>query len=427
MTLFNNNSSLVPLAERCRPLTLKEYMGQSHLIGDGKILYRMIEEKRLFSMILWGPPGCGKTTIARIISDTLNLDPYYLSAVSAGVADVRKIIEKGRSNRLHGVASLLFLDEIHRFNKAQQDSILQAVESGDIILIGATTENPSFSIISPLLSRARVFKLNPLTQSELRLILDQAIETDSLLSLYTVPDELRPAIVAGGGGDARKMFNLLESACALSAGNTVDEDAVTQAVATASNYYDRSGERHYDTISAFIKSIRGSDPDATVYYLARMLHGGEDPLYIARRMVVHAAEDIGNASPTALTIAVSTMDAVKNIGMPEARIVLSQCAIFLASSPKSDACCTAIDEALALVKDDYAEIPMHLRNAPTKLMEEFGYHKGYKYPHDYPGNFVDENYFPEEHKGLVLYRPGVNGSEKSIKERLLQLWPGRKR
>ncbi|MBN2435045.1 MAG: replication-associated recombination protein A [Spirochaetes bacterium] len=427
MTLFNDNSSLVPLAERCRPHTLKKYIGQLHLVDNDKILFRMIEEKRLFSMILWGPPGCGKTTLARIISDTLNLDPHYLSAVSAGVADVRKIIEKGRTNRLHGIASLLFLDEIHRFNKAQQDSILQAVESGDIVLIGATTENPSFSIIPPLLSRARVFKLEPLKTGELRSILDNAIKNDSLLKIYDIADNLRDEIVKGGGGDARKMFNLLESACALSLGQTLTVDAVEQAVAASSYYYDRSGERHYDTISAFIKSIRGSDPDATIYYLARMLNGGEDPLYIARRMVVHAAEDIGNASPTALTIAVSTMTAVKNIGMPEARIVLSQCALFLASSPKSNASCMAIDEALDFVKSDVAQIPMHIRNAPTKLMEEFGYHKGYKYPHDYPGNFVQENYFPEELKDKVFYNPSENGSEKSIKERLAQLWPRRNR
>lgn len=425
MSLFNNNSSLVPLAERCRPPLLDGYVGQTHLVGKGKILYRMIEEKRPFSMIFWGGPGCGKTTLARIISESLNLDTHYLSAVSAGVADVRKIIEKGRANRIHGVATLLFLDEIHRFNKGQQDSILQAVESGDIILIGATTENPSFSIIPPLLSRARVFKLNPLSYDELLSILNSALQSDPLLSLYLLSDSLKSDVVHGGGGDARKMLNLLESACSISPSHELSKELIDQVVATSAQYYDRSGDRHYDTISAFIKSIRGSDPDATIYYLARMIHGGEDPVYIARRMIVHASEDIGNASPTALTMAVSTLTAVQNIGMPEARIVLAQCALFLASSPKSNASYEAIDEALEVAKSSNYEIPLHIRNAPTELMASLGHHKGYQYPHDFPGNFVKEKYMPKELQGRKFYRPTKSGSEEAIGRRIDELWPER--
>ena len=420
-----NNSSITPLAERCRPVSISNYIGQEHITGEGKLIYNLIKSGRVFSMILWGDPGTGKTTLARIIAESCEVEYHYLSAVSAGVADVRKVITLGEKNRRAGVQTLLFLDEIHRFNKAQQDAVLGAVESGDIVLIGATTENPSFSVISPLLSRTRVLKLNRLSDDSLKKILQNAIEHDPLLKKRDLgfEDGAKETLILVGNGDARRMLNVLEVACFISGSGSVTADAVEEAFENTMIYYDRKGDRHYDTISAFIKSMRGSDPDAAVYYLSKMILAGEDPEFIARRMIIFASEDIGNAAPNALSMAVTTFTAVKNIGMPESEIILSQCAVFLASSPKSNASYKAIKEAKIVAASDNREVPMHLRNAPSDLMKKTGYGKGYKYPHDYAGSFIDENYLPADLKGTVFYRPTFNGSEKVLKERLEKLWP----
>jgi putative ATPase len=422
MSLFNSQQSFSPLAERLRPLDLDHYVGQKHLVGEGTLVDTILKQGTLFSMILWGPPGCGKTTLARIIAEKLNLDTHYMSAVSASVSDVRKVIEKGKTNRAYGVGTLLFLDEIHRFNKAQQDSVLHAVEAGDIVLIGATTENPSFSVISPLLSRARVLKLNQLDDDELASLLENALTGDPVFEGVTIEDEAKRALLTASSGDGRKLLNMLDASLSLGT-KAISLETVHNVIKTSATYFDKKGEHHYDTISAFIKSMRGSDPNAAVYYLACMLQGGEDPLFIARRMVVFASEDVGNASPTALTLAVSTMTGVQNIGMPEARILLSQCAVFLASSPKSNASYAAINSAMDLASRESAEIPLKLRNAPTKLMAELGYKEGYKYPHDYPGSFVSEEYLPDKHKDKLFYQPTSNGSEDAISKRLAALWP----
>jgi len=422
-----NNSSITPLAERCRPVSLNDYIGQEHITGKGKLVHNIIKTGKAFSMILWGDPGTGKTTLAKIIAESCEMEYHYLSAVSAGVADVRKVISSGEKNRRAGFQTLLFLDEIHRFNKAQQDAVLGAVESGDIVLIGATTENPSFSVISPLLSRARVLKLNRLSDDSLKKILLNAIDCDPVLKERDIEFEegVRETLTQLGNGDARRMLNLLEVACFISGSGPVTADAVKEAFENTMIYYDRKGDRHYDTISAFIKSMRGSDPDAAVYYLSKMILAGEDPEFIARRMVIFASEDIGNAAPNALNMAVTTHTAVKNIGMPESEIILSQCAVFLASSPKSNASYKAIKEAKSAAASDNREIPLHLRNAPTDLMIKSGYGKGYKYPHDYDGSFVDEEYLPPDLIGKVFYRPTSHGSEKVLKERLEKLWPSR--
>lgn len=420
---------ITPLAERCRPSSLEEYVGQEHLTGKGRIIHAAVNGGRAFSMILWGDPGTGKTTLAKIIAEGCGMEYHYLSAVSSGVADVRKVIASGEKNRSMGRQTLLFLDEIHRFNKAQQDAVLGAVESGDIVLIGATTENPSFSVISPLLSRARVLKLNRLSDENLAAILDKAVSSDRLLKDGNIRLDagVRENLVQLGNGDARRMLNVLEVAFVLSTEGFVTGKELREAFENTMIYYDRKGDRHYDTISAFIKSLRGSDPDAALYYMAKMILAGEDPEFIARRMVIFASEDIGNASPNALGIAVSAMTAVQNIGMPESELILAQCAIFLASSPKSNASYTAISAAKnAALSGDY-EIPMHIRNAPTGLMKKMGYGKDYMYPHDYEGNFIAETYLPEEIKGSVFYNPTENGSEKAIRERLIKLWPGRYR
>jgi putative ATPase len=423
MSLFN--TSLPPLAERMRPVKLEEYVGQGHITSEDGIVGRMIAGKKPVSLILWGGPGCGKTTLARIIADTLELESFYMSAVSAGVADVRKVIDAGMKNREMGIDTLLFLDEIHRFNKAQQDSVLQAVENGSIILIGATTENPSFSIIAPLLSRTHLVTLKPLEPASLIDILDRALTTDSHLSMYSLTDTAKKLLAESCGGDARKMLNLLEALAATETGAEIDYEAVMRIIKNTPAYYDRAGERHYDTISAFIKSVRGSDPDAAIYYLARMLNGGEDPLFIARRLVILASEDIGNASPQALTIAVSAMNACAQIGMPEARIILAQAVTFLASSPKSNASYSAIDKAISDTKNDSAPIPLYLRNAPTEMLKDIGYSEGYVYPHDQVGSFSGQDYFPEG-KEKVYYKPTDNGTEKAIDERLKKLWPKRR-
>ncbi|HPS58486.1 MAG TPA: replication-associated recombination protein A [Spirochaetota bacterium] len=427
-SLFRGKEEQVtPLAERCRPSTLEEYVGQEHLTAKGRIIHAAVNGSRAFSMILWGDPGTGKTTLAKIIAEGCGMEYHYLSAVSSGVADVRKVIASGERNRTMGRQTLLFLDEIHRFNKAQQDAVLGAVESGDIVLIGATTENPSFSVISPLLSRARVLKLNRLSDENLRSILDKALATDRILEEGNIKlDEgVAENLVQLGNGDARRMLNVLEVAFMLSPEGFVTAKELKDAFENTMIYYDRKGDRHYDTISAFIKSLRGSDPDAALYYMSKMILAGEDPEFIARRMVILASEDIGNASPNALQLAVSTMTAVQSIGMPESELVLAQCAIFLAAAPKSNALCMAISAAKnAALSGDY-EIPMHIRNAPTGLMKRMGYGKDYRYPHNYEGNFVDETYLPKELEKLKFYSPTDNGSEKAIKERLMKLWPER--
>lgn len=391
------------------------------------MLHSVIGRKTVFSMILWGEPGCGKTTLARLIADHCGMEAHFLSAVSSGVPEVRKVIERGKENRKNGVQTLLFLDEIHRFNKAQQDAVLGAVESGDIVLIGATTENPSFQVIAPLLSRSRVVRLHPLTEKDLMVILGAALENDRMLldSGVRIDAAGKAKLVALAQGDARRMLNVLEQASLLATDGTITAEVIAEALRGVVVYYDRAGDRHYDTISAFIKSMRGSDPDAAVYYLARMLVAGEDPVFIARRMVIFASEDVGNASPQALPIAVAAMTAAQNIGPPEAEIVLAQCATFLASSPKSNASYMALRKAKERAGDFSIEIPMHLRNAPTKLMSEMGYGRGYRYPHDSEGHFVNEHYLPEKLAGETYYRPSNEGSEKAIAERLARLWPER--
>ena len=420
-----HNDTFSPLADRCRPRTIEEFIGQEHLLSAHKILRTIIDKRTAFSLILWGEPGSGKTTLARLIASYCDMDPHFLSAISAGVADVRKVIEKGRENRGRGMQTLLFLDEIHRFNKAQQDSVLGSVESGDIVLIGATTENPSFNVISPLLSRTRVLKLARLSEQNLMNILGQALSKDEVLlkgNARFVDDGIKEQLVAISNGDARRMLNILETAFALSPDGAISGDHLEEAIRNSMLYYDRAGDRHYDTISAFIKSLRGSDPDAAVYYLARMILSGEDPVFIARRMVIFASEDVGNAAPNTITLAVSAMTAAQNIGLPEARIILSQCAVFLAAAPKSNASYRAIEDAMAAAKDTNYEIPLHIRNAPTDLMKKHGYGKGYRYPHDHERHFVEAVYLPDEIKNEVFYRPTEEGGEKAIRDRLKSLW-----
>lgn len=421
-----HDSRLIPLAERIRPKTISEYFGQEELTGEGRVVRMMIEKNLPFSMILWGEPGCGKTTLAGIIAESLDIEFHFLSAISCGVSEVRNVIQLGKKNKAAGSKTLLFLDEIHRFNKSQQDSVLSAVENGDIILIGATTENPSFSVISPLLSRTRVIKLKKHSRDSLKKILNKAITEDDILSKIKIEfDGAEDELIDSSNGDARRMLNILETAALTSKDSIITSEILKEAVKEVYSIYDKKGDNHYDSISAFIKSMRGSDPDAAVLYLAKMIAAGEDPMFIARRMVIFASEDIGNASPTALSIALSALNAVEKIGMPESRIILSQCACFLASSPKSNASYAAINKALEFVESNSIEIPYHLRNAPTSLMREMGNSKGYKYPHDYPGSFVKEKYLPDNVSDLALYNPTENGSEKNIKERLRILWPER--
>ncbi len=424
---MTDKSDTIPLAERCRPKTLEHFIGQEHLLDENRLLRTIFETGRAYSIILWGEPGSGKTTLARLIAESCSMDACYLSAISAGVADVRKVIEKGKKNREEGVQTLLFLDEIHRFNKAQQDSVLGSVESGDIVLVGATTENPSFSVISPLLSRTRVLKLKKLSDENLMTILHNALVKDEILKNGNARFEegVKATVVQYAGGDARRLLNLVETSFLLTKDGFIRNDHVLEALENSMLYYDRAGDRHYDTISAFIKSLRGSDPDAAVYYLARMIIAGEDPEFIARRMVIFASEDIGNAAPTALNLAVTALTAVKGIGLPECEIILSQCATFLASAPKSNASYLAIKEAKRVAGEGNYEIPLHIRNAPTGLMKKMGHGKDYRYPHDFDGHFVDEVYLPKETAGQVFYRPTEEGSEKSIRERLARLWPKR--
>ncbi|MDP4225551.1 MAG: replication-associated recombination protein A [Bacteroidota bacterium] len=415
-----------PLAERLRPKDLDHYIGQRHLIGKGAVLRKMIESGNLSSFILWGPPGVGKTTLATIIANTLKRPFYTLSAVNSGVKDVRETIEKAKKLQFFNQPNaILFIDEIHRFSKSQQDSLLSAVEQGTVTLIGATTENPSFEVISPLLSRCQVYVLQSLEKEELLEILNHAIETDIYLKKKDIEVKEDQAILRFSGGDARKLLNILEMM--VNAENSdqvvITDQKVTDVLQQNIAMFDKSGEMHYDIISAFIKSMRGSDPNAAVYWLARMIAGGEDPKFIARRMLILASEDIGLANPNALLLAQACFDAIHVIGMPESRIILSETAVYLATSPKSNASYKAINDALAFVEQTGdLPVPLHLRNAPTKLMSQLGYGKDYKYAHDFENNFVLQDYLPEKITGHKFYDPQNNNKEKEIRNRLSFLW-----
>ena len=415
-----------PLAERLRPATLDDYIGQEHLIGEGAVLRKMIESGQISSFLLWGPPGVGKTTLAKIIANTLNRPFYTLSAINSGVKDVREVIEKAQRNQFFNQPNpILFIDEIHRFSKSQQDSLLGAVEQGTVTLIGATTENPSFEVISPLLSRCQVYVLKHLEKTDLMKIVEMALTKDSYLKTRKIEIRENEALLRFSGGDARKLLNVLELVVNANEdeATVITNELVIDRLQNNMAIYDKNGEMHYDIISAFIKSMRGSDPDATVYWLARMIEGGEDVKFIARRMLILAAEDIGLANPNALLLAQSTFDAVHKIGNPEARIILSQCAIYLATSAKSNSAYSAIDEAIALVKSTGdLPVPLHIRNAPTKLMKELGYGKDYKYAHSYEKNFVEQDFLPKEIKNRRLYTPQNNPLEIKIFERLKSLW-----
>ena len=423
------NSILPPLPERMRPATLDEYVGQQHLVGKGCILRNMIESGNISSFILWGPPGVGKTTLARIIATSLQREFYTLSAVNSGVKDVRDVIEKaqGRSLFSQAQAPVLFIDEIHRFNKAQQDALLGAVEQGVFVLIGAATENPSFEVISPLLSSCQVFVLKALEVNDLQQLLDRALHHDCLLREKNITIKDSSALMRHSGGDGRKLLNILEIVVDSFAGHkeiVIDNDVVNECLQQNIAVYDKNGEMHYDIISAFIKSIRGSDPNAAVYYLARMLDAGEDPLFIARRLCISASEDVGLANPNALLIADSCFRICHNIGMPEARIPLAECTVYLASSPKSNSAYLAINAALEDVHADSSpSVPLHLRNAATKLLDELGYGQDYRYAHDYPGHFVDQEFMPKEKVGKVFYEPAPNAHEDRLKAYLQACWP----
>lgn len=413
--------SEAPLAERLRPTDLEGYIGQRHLVGEGAVLRRMIETGKVNSFILWGPPGVGKTTLARIVAKQTEVPFHTLSAVTSGVKDVREVLERcrqeGRSLFAKG-RPILFIDEIHRFNKSQQDSLLGAVENGTVTLIGATTENPSFEVIRPLLSRSQVYTLQPLGVEDMQTLLDRALSQDKILASRTVEVREKEALFRFAGGDARKLLNildLLEQSTPDGEPVVIEDKRVTEALQENPLAYDRDGEMHYDIISAFIKSVRGSDPDAALYWLARMVEGGEDPKFIARRLCILAAEDIGLANPNALLLANATFDALAKIGWPEGRIILSECAIYLATSPKSNSAYLAIDAALAEVrKSGNLPVPLHLRNAPTKLMADLGYHEGYKYAHDYAGHYVEQQYLPDGLAGQRFWQPCRNPAEDKM-------------
>ena len=415
-----------PLAERLRPKTLEDYIGQEHIVGKNAVLRKMIESGNISSIILWGPPGVGKTTLAKIIANTLDRPFYTLSAINSGVKDIRDVIEKAQKQQFFNRPNpILFIDEIHRFSKSQQDSLLGAVENGTITLIGATTENPSFEVISPLLSRCQVYILNHLDKKGLLQIVDLALKKDTLIKQKQITIKENQAMLRFSGGDARKLLNILELVVLAEESNEIEitDEKVIHLLQKSMAIYDKQGEMHYDIISAFIKSIRGSDPDAAVYWLARMIEGGEDVKFIARRLLILATEDVGLANPNALLLAQSTFDAVHQIGFPESRIILSECAIYLATSPKSNSAYEAIDSAIALVKKTgNLQVPLHIRNAPTKLMKEIGYGKDYKYAHAFKGNFVEQDFLPEEIKTERIYHPQNNQVEAKIHERLKQWW-----
>jgi len=421
---MKSSGSLKPLAVRLRPGSIDDVLGQDHLLGRGKPIRRMVESGRLRSMILWGPPGVGKTTIAQLLASAVGAEFRQLSAVSAGVKDVRAVLDEGRAHQAGGRQLVLFLDEIHRFNKAQQDALLPAVEEGWITLIGATTENPSFEVIQPLLSRSAVFTLKSLDSDALDVLIDRALAGDPVFAGITVDD--RDLLKLLSGGDGRKLLTGLELARDLMApGESVITDEYLRGAFSSRQFYDRAGDMHYDTISAFIKSMRGSDPDAALFYLARMVESGEDPLFIARRMIIFASEDVSNADPYAITLATNIMLAVERVGMPEGRIILAQGVTYLASAQKSNASYMGIGAAIEDArKHPHSAPPLHIRNAPTGLMKKLGYGKNYKYAHSY-GGFVRQEYLPEELRGSVYYHPTVNGGEKKIHDRLRLLWPER--
>jgi len=422
-------NNLPPLAERMRPKTLDDYVGQKHLVGKGAVLRKAIESGVLPSMIFWGPPGVGKTTLAYIISQTLYRPFFSLSAINSGVKDVREVIEKAAMLKEQGeTLPILFIDEIHRFSKSQQDSLLGAVERGTVTLIGATTENPSFEVISALLSRCQVYILQPLEEGDLLSLLNKAMKDDVVLRDKTIVIKEDEALLRLSGGDARKLLNIFELLVNAFKTKKIEltNDIVLEHVQQNMALYDKGGEQHYDIISAFIKSMRGSDPNGAVYWLARMIVGGEDPLFIARRMLILASEDIGNANPNALLLAQACFESVNKIGMPESQLILSQTVIYLATSPKSNSATTAIGAAIALVKETGdLPVPLHLRNAPTKLMKNIGYGKGYKYAHSFEGNFTDLDFLPEAIKGTKIYNPGNNPREAESKEKLKKLWGDR--
>ncbi len=415
-----------PLAERLRPKTLDEYIGQKHLVGEGAVLRRMIDSGHINSFILWGPPGVGKTTLAQIIANKLDTPFYTLSAVTSGVKDVRDVIEKAKNNRFFSTASpILFIDEIHRFSKSQQDSLLGAVERGIVTLIGATTENPSFEVIRPLLSRCQLYVLKPLEKNDLMELLQRAITTDSELQKLDIKLKETGAIMRYSGGDARKLLNILQIVVESESNQSIEitDDLVVSRLQQNPMAYDKQGEMHYDIISAFIKSIRGSDPDAALYWMARMIEGGEDPEFIARRLVISASEDIGLANPNALLLANAAFDTVMKIGWPEARIALAEACVYLATSPKSNSAYCGINDALQLVKETgNLPVPLHLRNAPTKLMEELGYSDGYKYPHDYPGNFTPQQYMPDQLKDHRIWHAQHQPIEERQYQQMIKTW-----
>jgi len=428
--LQQTKKTMQPLAERMRPKTLEGFISQKHLIGENSPIRIMLKSGHIASMIFWGPPGTGKTTLAQMIAELSKRPFFELSAINAGVKDVREVIDKAKNQNLFSgsLPPILFIDEIHRFNKSQQDSLLAAVEKGQITLIGATTENPSFEVVPALLSRCQVYILNPLEKSDLEELLQRAVETDELLKNKKIEIKETDALIRYSGGDARKLLNGLELVV-----NSFSDQDIVLTNENVSNHiqqnlsrYDKTGEAHYDIISAFIKSIRGSDPNAAVYWLARMIEGGEDLKFIARRMLILASEDIGNSNPTALVLANNTFQAVTAIGYPESRIILSQCAVYLANSPKSNSTCEAISKAQQLVRQTGdLPVPLHLRNAPTKLMKDLDYGKDYKYAHAYQGNFAEQEFLPDEISGTVLYSPGNNPREQSDKAELSKKWKGK--
>ena len=429
-SLFKPPEGAAPLAERIRPKAFDDFVGQDHLLGPDGVIRKMLSGNNIRSMIYWGPPGTGKTTLARLLATKIEAEFIQINAISSGVKELREIISEAQDSLNMGKRTVLFIDEIHRFNKSQQAALLKSVENGTLVLVGATTENPSFEVISPLLSRCRVYVLESLTEEDLEKILDKALSEDDVISEATITPEAKEELIRQSGGDARIMLNALEVAVDISdlREALIDRNTIREAYQTHHYRYDRAGEEHYNTISAFIKSVRGSDPDAAVYYLARMLEAGEDPKFIARRLIVLASEDIGNAEPYSLTLATAAFTAVDYVGMPEASIILAQAATYLASCPKSNASYKAIGEATSEVqKRPNLKIPFHLRNAPTQLMKDIGYGKHYKYSHDYDEHFIDQDFLPEEIKNSIFYKPTEIGREAALKKYLDRKWKKRQK